>query len=100
MDNNNNYTTENNKYKKNFPMMTLEFKKNKTYKYNIMKLYIFIENFKKGYFVVKSFGPNKYGTAFLFKSIETLEELTLCIENIYDFAKKINNKHSEIKIKV
>jgi Ni,Fe-hydrogenase maturation factor len=84
------------KYKQNFPFLTLEFKKKSAYKYNLIKLLIFIEKFKKYHMVVKACGPNNLGTAFIFVPIKTEAQFEESFKDIMDFAKRLDLKHSEL----
>src|SRR4030043_183865 len=104
----NNYNTKNDckenlgeliKYKENFSFLTLEFKKKETYRYNLIKLLIFLDKFQRAQMCVKACGPNRMGTAFIFIPIKTEAQVREAFSDIVDFAKRLNLKHPELDFK-
>src|SRR4030042_614833 len=85
--------------KENFSFLTLEFKKKETYRYNLIKLLIFLDKFQRAQMCVKACGPNRMGTAFIFIPIKTEAQVREAFSDIVDFAKRLNLKHPELDFK-
>jgi len=81
------------KFKLNIQLLTSEYKRKNTLKYNIIKLKILCTALECGYIPISIFGPNNIGTGFLFKQIETDYEFQKGYYNIENYIMKIQKNY-------